>query len=323
MKTDIFDLQTILLTVIIVLLLIQYAIELIRYFKKRNQKNTEKADPSINEITNNIENNETVLETQLEDFQQRLQAIENKLSENGQKTKSNQTQTTNNDKHLIDKVKNVDFLKEYAENVCKYLETLDNIFKTAYKRYQELQQYEKTINAVGCLLQNACMTVLDLGKWMKLADEIKTYGIVINNQDIKNCFQSNNNYDRIKQFKILFSTPLKKYTNNLLILCEAMRNLSKFNNGEVAVGNIEKEFETQFNIIIKEAKNVGILEIDVAKLFTNITLNNNNIESINGNVSLPYLKVNDLKTEEIVEIVEFGMKTEFEKSKSRIKVLIK
>lgn len=318
MKTDIFNLQTILLIVIIVLLLIQLAIKLTEIFKKGKQKNKDGIASSEKEISkNNIEYIKTKFETQLKDIQQKLQAVDNKLSENKPETKPN----ANSTQQLIDKVKNVDFLKDYAENVYKYLETLENIIKTANRKYKELRQHEKTANAIGCLLQNTCINMLDFGEWLKLAEEIKIYGIVIDNQDIKNCFQSNNNNERLKQFKILFSTPLKKYTNNLLILCEALRNLSKFNDNEIAVENLEKEFETQFNNIIKESKNVGIVEIYAVKLFTNLNVHKNT-KSINGDISLPYLNVKNLNNEDIIEIVEFGMKTEFENKNSVTKVLI-
>ena len=156
-----------------------------------------------------------------------------------------------------------------------------------------------------------------MAKWKQICSDIKEKGIAIQNKDLKNCFQSDNDTERLNAFKTLCISKMKPFTNAVLILCEANSNLAKFVEN-TDVSSIENEFRNKITEIKSKAKSIGITGITEVKLFT--PLGNNT--AIEGKISLPYSSVTNLNKDIIIEIVEFGMKTEFEEL-TKTKVFIK
>ncbi len=245
------------------------------------------------------------------DYQQNLLAkdkeVSDKLKEIEDHNKSN--------KELLEKVKKADILKDFAGNVSDYLDFCENILKIANENISKTDVETAKIMAV--LLQQAFQKTTEMAKWKQICSDIKEKGIAIQNKDLKNCFQSDNDTERLNAFKTLCISKMKPFTNAVLILCEANSNLAKFVEN-TDVSSIENEFRNKITEIKSKAKSIGITGITEVKLFT--PLGNNT--AIEGKISLPYSSVTNLNKDIIIEIVEFGMKTEFEEL-TKTKVFIK
>jgi hypothetical protein len=249
------------------------------------------------------------LETQLVAIQQELEA---KNTEVANKLQEIETQNTAN-KELLEKVKKVEYLKDYAGKVYSYIAFIETIIDNANDQCMDFDKKDvETAKIMSALLQQALLATSEMAKWKLICEDIKTNGVVVLNNVIKNCFQPDDETERLNAFKKKCISELKTYTNAVLILCESYGNLSKFvANAEVS--SLENDFKQKQTRIINKAKETGIKEIAEVNMFTNIDIDiNKGAKAGSGEVTFPYLVVKDLNKDDIQQIIEFGMKTEFE-----------
>ena len=219
---------------------------------------------------------------------------------------------------ILEKVRKSDILKDYAGKVVDSLDFCENILKIANEKIGKSDV--ETAKIISILLQQALLKTSEIAKWKQICGDIINTGVIVLNSDIKNCFQSNNETEQLNAFKKQCISKLRVFINSVLILCETFKNLSKFiENKDVA--HIENEFKNKIIEIKNKAKEVGIIEIAEVKIFTGID-NNSNVESGNEPPSFPYSIVNNLNQDDIVEVILYGMKTEFD-DMTETKVLIK
>jgi hypothetical protein len=267
-------------------------------FEKEKEENKKLSDQKAN------------LEKEKLNFQQNLVAkdkvVADKLKEIEDKNKAN--------KEILGKIERADILLDYAANVTDYLDFIESILKSTNEIINKTDP--ETAKIMSVLLQQAFQKTTLMAKWKQLCSDIIENGIAIQNKDLKNCFQSDKEPERLNAFKKLLISKMKPFTNAVLILCEANSNLSKFPES-IDVLSIENEFKNKIAEIKNRAKVIGITEIVEVKLFTHL----GNKEAIDGTISFPYSVVKNLNKDDITEIIEFGMKTEFEEL-TKSKVLI-
>ena len=246
------------------------------------------------------------------------QQLENTLQVKESEVLSKQ-QVINEQDKIVNQIRKIEHLKEYAMKVIDYLQFFECVIEIANKRCVEFCKKDiETAKIMSVLLQQTLLKTVEIEKWKQICDNIKENDIAVLDKDIRNCFQSDKNEEQLKAFKSLCVSKLKLYTNALLILCESYNNLSKFTEN-TDDANIENEFKNKIAEIKNNAKEIGIIEISEVKIFTNI--GSNNAKAVDGQPSLPYSIVKNLKQGDIVEIISYGMKTEFE-DMTKTKVLI-
>lgn len=272
--------------------------ELRKNFEKMKEEKQKLSDQKVNLEKENLKS------------QQNLEAkdkvVADKLKEIEDKNKAN--------KEILGKIERADILLDYAANVIDYLEFIESILKSTNEIINKTNL--ETAKIMSVLLQQAFQKTTLMAKWKQLCSDIIENGIAIQNKDLKNCFQSDKEPERLNAFKKLLISKMKPFTNAVLILCEANSNLSKFPES-IDVLSIETEFKNKIAEIKNRAKVIGITEIVEVKLFTHL----GNKEAIDGTISFPYSVVKNLNKDDITEIIEFGMKTEFEEL-TKSKVLI-
>lgn len=270
---------------------------------KNNFGKLEKQNETIlkekSELQTQLSDKKTELANQKTEFLQKIQTKENEINAN---------------KALLEKVRKAEILKDYAVKVADYIDFIDIILKSTNEIINKSDQ--ETAKIMSVLLQEAFQKTTGMAKWKQICSDIIEIGIATQNKDLKNCFQSDKEAERLNAFKKLCISKMKPLTNTVLILCEANSNLSKFLEN-ANVSSIENEFKNKITDIKSRAKEIGITEIVQVKLFTHL----GNKEAIDGTISFPYSSVKNLNKDDITEIVEFGMKTEFEEQ-TKTKVLI-
>jgi len=338
--TEFFDLQTIILISIILLFILFLIIIIIRNPNRNSKKLQEykakiencnkllkdfekaKNDKKLliernNAIQKQLSEKDAIHQKQInyinkeseEKIKKKEQQFADKLKEIEEQNKANAI--------ILDKVRKVDILKDYARKVVDYVALCENILESANKKIDKVDV--ETAKIMSILLQQAAGKASEIANWKQICEDIVSIGVTVLNNDIKNCFQSNNETEQLNAFKKQSISRLRIITNNILILCEAYSNLSKFVD-DTDAANIEDDFRNKFVEIKNSAKEVGIIEIAEVSIFTCID-SNSNVESENGHPSLPYSIVKNLKQDDIVEIISFGMKTEFD-NMTKTKVLI-
>jgi|GEM_PF-5811582 len=226
----------------------------------------------------------------------------------------------NTNKELLNKVQKVEHLKDYAGKVFSYLQFIESIVDTANNYCIEYgKKNEEHTEVMLILLLQALEKTKAIAKWKQICGDIQEKEIVVLNSTLKNCFQSDRETEQLKAFKTKCISELKDYTNAILILCEAYSNLSMFSENSDA-SNLENEFKNKMAEIKNRAKSIGITEITDVKIFTKID-DNKGAEATYGQISFPYSIVKNLNKDDVAQIIAFGMKSEFEDSISKTKVL--
>ena len=266
---------------------------------------------------NKLKNKIELLKKENQTFSDEKTALTNKTGELERKLQIKAKEVDEYNKsnaELLGKVKKADILKDYASKVIDYLDFCEDILKETSK---EVESTDIEITQImSALLQQAFQKTTELAKWKQICSDIKENGIAIQNKDLRNCFQYDKESEHLIAFRKLLISRIKPITNALLILCEANSNLSKFLESS-DVSSIENEFSNRITEIKRKVKEIGINEIADVKLFNRL----NNSEAIDGSVLFPYKIVKNLNKDDVVEIIEFGMKTEFDEA-LRTKVLI-
>jgi hypothetical protein len=275
--------------------------------KAKNYDNLKKNYENVKKDNETLSQQKSKLETEKSDLQEKLNAKETEVAE---KLKEIEEQNKANGE-LLSKVKNADNLKDYAGKVVNYLGYFESILKNVSDTVATPTQTDTEIAKImSVLFRQALQKTTEMSKWKQICKDIQENCIAIQNKELKNCFQSDKAEETLKAFKKMCISNLKSFTNAILILCKAYSNLSKFLEN-TDVSSIECEFKQRIEAIKSKAKEIGITEIADTELFINLD-KNKNTESEDEQVSYPYSAVKNLKKDDIVEIIQFGMKTEFE-----------
>ncbi len=270
---------------------------------EKNLKNTIKENEELSGQKLDLLNENKSLQQKI---QSKEKEVKEKINEIEEQYKSR--------KELLENVKKAEPLRDYAGKVFDYLCFCDSILKSTSEKINKTDADVSTV--ISTLLQQALLKTTEMAKWKHICSDINEKGIAIQNKDLKNCFLFSTDAENLDAFKKLCISKIKPFTSALMILCEANSNLSRFF-GNKNLSNIESEYKNKITEIKSKAKEVGITEIAEVKLFTRLS----NSNAINGVILFPYSTVKNLNKDDIAEIIEFGMKTEFE-DLTKTKVLI-
>ena len=219
-----------------------------------------------------------------------------------------------------DRVIFVDYLKRYAGNVYSYLELCQRVSTEAYNTYNQINRQKQSFSASLLLLNfQIAVNSIPIGKWMQIVQDIKDTEITTNKELIQSLVRIKNDKERLKEFQRLIHTEVfSKYSSNILILAEAFKNLSRFQViPEHVFSEIKSSFEKNVVEIINKSKAVG-LDMKYLPLFEDFENRSDQIESVDRAKSLAYRNVIGLGKNVIAEIISYGMKTDFEDSKTLI-----
>ena len=283
-----------------------------------------------NEI-NRLRNEKAELENKLKGFEndkrnldstlKQLQADKLNLESNLQSANTEKNQIQTEIRNLKEKVIAVDFLKGYSDSVFSYLKFCQQVSTDAYNCFNKIsQQNLKQGFAAGHLLMKFQTSVnpIPVGNWLQTVQDIKDTGATTNKQLIRSFAQIQNDSEKQKEFqRLLFTEVLTKYSSNILILAEAFKNLSRFQVAPEYANEIQSTFSKHVTEILNKAKAAG-LEIKYVSLFNNFEEYLGQIESVDRERSLAYKEVSGLQKNEIAEINSYGVKTNFEDSKTYV-----
>jgi len=285
--------------------------------KANDYDKLEKEFEAIKKQKEQLETNNTTLSDEktrlVKDLENKNKDVSEKLNEIEEKNKIIN--------ELLSKIRKAEHLKEYAGKVSEYLYFVEDILNTANNRCIETRKNnEESAKIMSILLQQTLVKTKTMEKWKQLCEDIQEKNIVVLNNALKNCFQSDNEAEQVKAFKAKCIIELQIYTNATLILCETYRNLSKLTKNNNNVSTLENEFNGIFASIKNKVKDIGIMEIADVKIFTNID-KNKGTEASYGQITFPYSTIENLQKDDIAQIISFGMKTEFD-DMTKTKVLI-
>jgi|GEM_PF-3929662 len=283
-----------------------------------------------NEI-NKLRNEKTELENKLKGFEndkrnldstlKQLQTDKLNLESNLQFANTEKNQIQTEIRNLKEKVIAVDFLKGYSDSVFSYLKFCQQVSTDAYNCFNKIsQQNLKQGFAAGHLLMKFQTSVnpIPVGNWLQTAQDIKDTGATTNKQLIRSFAQIQNDSEKQKEFqRLLFTEVLTKYSSSVLILAETFKNLSRFQVAPEYANEIQTTFSKHVTEILNKAKAAG-LEIKYVSLFKNFEEYLGQIESVDRERSLAYKEVSGLQKNEIAEINSYGVKTNFEDSKTYV-----
>jgi hypothetical protein len=219
---------------------------------------------------------------------------------------------------LSEKVFPVEFLRNYAETIYAYFDLCAEVERKAENYYEkEVHRNSSAAATIACLLQKFRNSVsgIPASEWRQIVKDIKDAGITANKQVIRILSQPPTDNEKQREFrKTLFREVIVRYSSNVLILAESFRNLARFgiNGGETAT-----EFKKYVDTIVSKAKTID-MEIKYVPLFEKFDSYSAKIESVNKSRSFPYNVISNLQRDDIAEIVSYGIKTEFEETKTQI-----
>lgn len=218
-------------------------------------------------------------------------------------------------KALKERVISLDFLKAYSESVFNYLKYCQQVSADAYNLFNRIsQQNPKQAFAAGHLLMKyqSAVNNIPVGNWLQIAEDIKDSGATTNRQLTRSFSQIQNDAEKETQFKRqLFSQVLTKYSGNILILAEALKNLSRFQGANDFANEAHNTFGKHVTEILTKAKSTG-LELKHVSLFESWEQHLGKVEEKGDEKSLAYKEISGLEKGAIAEIVSIGVKTTFE-----------
>lgn len=264
-----------------------------------------------------FENENANFKTQIEELQRNEISFEDKLKI----LTNDNNQFKNENRELKAKVFALDFLKSYAENIISYFKFCQQVSIDAFSFYKRIYQQNPDNSFVtGQLLMNfqSSINTIPIGNWIQTVQDILDTGVTNNRQLIRSFAQCESDSEITKEFqRLLYSEVLIKYSSNLLILLEAFANLSHFNVESGLVNESQLIFGKHVSELVGKAKSTGIV-IKHVSLFENFEKHLGDVDSIDSNRSIPYKQISNLEKGAIAEIVSFGIKTNFEDTKTII-----
>lgn len=267
----------------------------------KNKLESEKRnlDSVINQLRNEKDNSERSIDSIREEKNQKITEL-NKLQ---------------------DKVITVDFLTAYSDGVLAYLKLCNEVSSDAFDYFNRIsQQNLHDAFAAGHLLmtfQNS-VNAIPVGNWMQIAQDIKDTGATTNKKLIRSFSQIQNEEERKREFqRLLYSEVLVKYSSSILILAEAFRNLGRFQVSSELVNDAQNTFSKHVLELVSKVKATG-LENKYVALFKNFEDFLGQAELVDREKSFAYKGITGLEKGAIVEIVSYGVKTNFEETKTLI-----
>lgn len=256
------------------------------------------------------------IQTELDNLTARFQTLEmSKIEIN-----SEQSQLESELKELRKKMVSVDFLKDYSAKVLDCFVLFEKVANEAIEYFNRLRaQDPKQAYTLGHLIMDYQTDIKPnaLGKWKQVIEEIRVSGLTTEKEIIETFQQIETNDERIAEFKrLLFSEFLVSHTGAVMILAEALRNSGAFVGAPDISGEISGKFEKYVDEIRRKAQTIGI-EIGDAQLFKSMS-EFHDVEAKPQSKRIAYQNVSNLGKDAIAEIVSYGMKTEFEETKTQI-----
>jgi hypothetical protein len=224
-----------------------------------------------------------------------------------------------NDKYgaLNAKIIRVEYLQTSADALYAYFNLCSEVERKAGAYYDKTAAADES-KVTACLLQKFRSNICDipLGEWVQIIKDIKETGVTANRQVIRIVSQPSTDSEKQREFrKTLFREVTVRYSSAVLILAESFRNLDRF--GINKVDEAAPEFKKYVDSIVNTAKTVN-MELKYVPLFEKFDVYAAKIESENKNRSFPYSAIHNLESDSIAEIVSYGVKTEFEDTKTKI-----
>ena len=222
---------------------------------------------------------------------------------------------------LYEKVIIVDFLTAYCDGVLAYLKVCNEVSSDAFDYFNRIsQQNLHDAFTAGHLLmtfQNS-VNAIPVGNWMQIAQDIKDTGATTNKKLIRSFSQIQNEEERKREFqRLLFSEVLVKYSSSILILAEAFRNLGRFQASSELVNDAQNTFSKHVLELVSKVQATG-LENKYVALFKNFEDFLGQAALVDREKSFAYKGITGLEKGAIVEIVSYGVKTNFEETKTLI-----
>jgi hypothetical protein len=218
---------------------------------------------------------------------------------------------------LNKKIVPVDFLKNDAEALYIYLIYCKEVEGIAGKYFRTVKSDANASTKIACLLQKFRDSIwnLPVGDWLQILKDIQDTGISVNKEVIRIISQPEDNREKQREFrKTLLGEVIVSYSSNVLILAESFRNLTRFG---IEADDAELDFGKYVAGIVSKAKTID-LDIKYVPLFEKYDKYAARVESMNRSRSFPYSEVRDLQRDDIVEIISYGVKTEFDDTKTQI-----
>lgn len=238
------------------------------------------------------------------------QALTKELSSTKEQLENFRTEVSGyNDKVIL-----VEYLKVYCEGVFPYLSLCNEISNQAYDYFNRItQQSTQQAFAIGHLLmkyQDSVKTI-PIGKWQQIIHDIKDTGATTNKQLIRSFSQIQNDSEKQWEFtRILFTEFLVKYSSNILILAESLKNLSRFQASSDLVNEIENNFSKHVSELRNKIKTTD-LEFKYVPLFQNYLSYSSFSKAVNEKLSIAYQSLDGLEKDSVVEVKSYGFKNPF------------
>jgi len=284
---------------------------------------SEKLNTIDTKLTKSNNNNELVefqkryarLETefkQLEEAKNSLDIRIENLTHNQSSANNENAKIKSEMNELNKKILRVDFLQNYATNVMSYLSICQKVVTEATSYVDKID--DSQMKNVAYILFNFQKNTqkLSVGKWLQIAEDIKETGVVANKEVIRLFSQLLTPNEKLNEFKKWMSKDfLISYCSSVLVLAETFSKLSYFG---ITSGGIESTFKNYGEELVNKAKTVS-MEIKYIPLFAE---SNSEFELSVRDASMPYKLVKDLASYTVREVVSYGVKTEFDDTKTQI-----
>jgi hypothetical protein len=217
---------------------------------------------------------------------------------------------------LSAKVIRVEYLQTSADALYAYFNLCSEVERKAGAYYDKTAAADES-KVTACLLQKFRSNICDipLDEWVQIIKDIKETGVTANRQVIRIVSQPPTDSEKQREFrKTLLREVTVRYSSSILILAESFRNLDRFG---IKVDEAATEFKKCVDNIVSKAKTVDI-ELRYVPLFEKFYNYSAKVESVNQSRSFPYSAIRDLERDSIAEIVSYGVKTEFDDTKTKI-----
>lgn len=259
---------------------------------KNLKDDKEKLDESINQL--GIANSKYL--SQLKEEMDKTQSLTKDLS------------------RYTDKLIWVDFLKSYCVGVSSYFALCREVSNQAYGLFNRIskQNPEQAFAFERFLIefQNSINTV-PVGKWEQIVLDIKDTGTSNNKQLINSFKQPPTETEKQREFsRLLFTEVLMKYSGSILILAEAIRNLTRFQIFGDLANDAQNNFEKHVEDLLNRVQATG-LTAKYVPLFRSYMDYLGQAKAVDEKLSIPYRYVKDLDKDSVAEVVSYGFKNTF------------
>lgn len=210
-------------------------------------------------------------------------------------------------------------LKETAQAGQEYLSFCRQVVQAAYAATARLDA-EPGIDstAAALLLQKYQMAAneLPIGQWEQIMEDIVETGSTVTERLMRSLRQTGRPEEHRREFtRQLTADVLARLTSAVLALAEAFRNVQQFC-GQSSLGS---EIENQFSVLVRELlarSSARGLEMRYAPLFQRP--DSYPVKDVNLDRSPAFKLLRGLPSGTVVEVVEYGYKSDFNETDTRI-----